>query len=65
VDIRRLESLESSAINVQDGDIVYVEPYGFKAQTEALSSVQSTTFVILTVSQLTLLTIQIINFLNN
>lgn len=64
VDLRRIESLEHKAIIVQDGDIVYVEPYGYKAQTEGLSSVQSTTFVILTISQLTLITIQVINFIN-
>jgi polysaccharide export outer membrane protein len=64
VDLRRIESLEHKAIIVQDGDIVYVEPYGYKAQTEPLTSVQSTTFIVLTVSQLTLITVQILNFLN-
>lgn len=65
VDLRNIEALDNHAIQIQDGDLIYVQPYGYKAQTEALTAVQSTTFVILTVSQLTLLTIQIINFLNN
>lgn len=64
VDLRNIEALKSNAIKIQDGDIVYVQPYGFKAQTEALTSLQSTTFVVLTISQLTILTIQIINFVN-
>ncbi len=64
VDLRRIEALGSKAINIQDGDIVYVEPYGYKAQTESLSSVQSTTFIILTISQLTLISIQVLNFIN-
>ena len=64
VDLRNIEALYDSAIKVQDGDIVYVQPYGFKAQTEALTAFQSTTFVILTVSQLTIVTLQVINFLN-
>lgn len=63
VDLRRIEVLESKAINIQDGDIIYVEPYGYKAQTESLSSVQSTTFIILTISQLTLITLQVLNFI--
>jgi polysaccharide export outer membrane protein len=64
VDLRKIEALDYRAITVQDGDIVYVEPYGYKAQTEALSSVQTTTFVILTISQLTIVAVNIINFLN-
>jgi polysaccharide export outer membrane protein len=63
VDLRRIESLENKAIIIQDGDIVYIEPYGYKAQTEALTAVQSTTFVVLTISQLALLTIQVLNFI--
>jgi polysaccharide export outer membrane protein len=64
VDLRRIEALESKAINIQDGDIVYVEPFGYKAQTESLTTLQSTTFIILTLSQLTLISFQIINFVN-
>lgn len=64
VDLRKVEALYNSAIKVQDCDIVYVEPYGFKAQSEALSSMQSSTFLVLTISQLTLITIQIINLAN-
>ncbi len=62
VDLRNIEAMGHAAIKIQDGDIVYVQPYGFKAQTEALTSLQSTTFIVLTISQLTILTIQIINF---
>jgi polysaccharide export outer membrane protein len=65
VNLRQIESLQYPAINIQDGDIIYVEPYGYKAQTEPLSSVQSSTFIILTISQLTLLTLQIVNFARN
>jgi len=64
VDLRDINALNSNAIKIQDGDIIYVQPYGFKAQTEALTSIQSATFVILSISQLTILTIQIINFAN-
>jgi len=64
VDLRRIEALGYEAIYIQDGDIVYIEPYGYKAQTEALSSVQSTTFIVLTITQLTLVTIQVLNFIS-
>jgi polysaccharide export outer membrane protein len=64
VDLRDINALNNNAIKIQDGDIVYLEPLGVKAQTEALNSLQSTTFFILTISQLTILTIQIINFAN-
>lgn len=62
VDLRRIESIKNKAINLQDGDIVYVEPFGVKAQLESLSSFQSITYVMLTVSQLTLITIQVLNY---
>lgn len=62
VDLKRIKALENSAIIIQDGDIIYVEPYGFKAQTESLSAVQGVTFVVLTISQLALLTMQLLNF---
>ena len=62
VDLKRLKALDNKAIIIQDGDIVYVEPYGFKAQTESLTAVQGITFVVLTISQLTILTLQIYNF---
>ncbi len=61
VDLKWIMNLKSQELIIQDGDIVYVEPYGFKAQTEALTSIQSLGFVVLTFSQLTLLTLQIIN----
>ena len=64
VDLRDINALNSNAIKIQDGDIVYLEPFGIKAQTEALNSLQSATFLIITISQLTILTIQIINFAN-
>jgi len=64
VDLRDIKALHNNAIKIQDGDIVYVQPFGIKAQTEALNAFQSATFVILTISQLTILTIQIINFAN-
>lgn len=64
VNLRRLTALESQAIIIHDGDIVYVEPYGLKAQTEAFTSIQSTSMLVLTLTQLTLLTFQILNYLN-
>lgn len=64
VDLKKIASIQNNNIIMQDGDVVYVEPYGLKAQTESLSSVQGITFVILTVSQLTLFTIQVLNFIN-
>ena len=64
VDLRDITALNNNAIKIQDGDIVYLQPFGIKAQTEALNSFQSATFLLLTISQLTILTIQIINFAN-
>lgn len=62
VDLKKIESLYNKAIIIQDGDIVYVEPYGIKAQTEPISSLQTVSFLLLGMSQLALITIQIINF---
>lgn len=62
VNLRKIDALYSKAIIVQDGDIIYVEPYGIKAQTESVSSLQTITFLVLTFSQLTVLTFQIINY---
>jgi polysaccharide biosynthesis/export protein len=62
VNLRQIDALYNKAIIVQDGDIIYVEPYGIKAQTESVSSLQTITFLMLTFSQLTVLTFQIINY---
>lgn len=61
IDLRKIESLYSKAIVIQDGDIVYVEPYGIKAKTESLAALQSTTILVLALSQLTILGVQIYN----
>lgn len=62
VDLKRLSALSSKALIIQDGDIVYVEPYGLKASTESLTTIQGVSFVLLSVTQLTLITLQILNF---
>lgn len=62
LDLRKIEVLNNKAIIIQDGDIIYVEPFGIKSATESLASLQTTTFLILTVTQLTLLSIQILNY---
>ena len=61
VDLRKITALHEKSIIIQDGDIIYVEPFGLKAQTEAISAIQNSTFVLLTLTQLTIVTIQIIN----
>lgn len=61
VDLRQIESLKNKSIIIQDGDIIYIEPYGVKAQTESFTTLQSVTFIILSISQLTILSLQIIN----
>ncbi|MFN3444786.1 MAG: polysaccharide biosynthesis/export family protein, partial [Bacteroidia bacterium] len=65
IDLRKIETLKSNVIIIQDGDIIYVEPYAVKAKLEPLSSLQSVTFLVLTFSQLTLITIQILNYTRN
>lgn len=62
VNLKRLAALGNNAIIIQDGDIVYVEPYGFKAQTEALSSTQFVSILVLTVGQLAFITLQVLNY---
>jgi len=62
VDLTTINSLHSNDIVIRDGDVVYIEPYGVKAQTEALTTLQSVSFVIITISQLTIITLQLINF---
>lgn len=64
VNLRKIDALYNKAIIVQDGDIIYVEPYGIKAQTESVTSLQTVTFLMLTFTQLTVLTFQIINYSN-
>lgn len=61
VDLRKITALYEKSIIIQDGDIIYVEPFGLKAQTESISAIQNSTFVLLTLTQLTIVTIQIIN----
>lgn len=65
VDLKKIDALYNKAIIIQDGDIVYVEPYGIKAAMEPVSSVQNVAFLVLAISQLTLITIQVINFTKN
>ena len=57
VNLKKIEALYSSAIIMQDNDIVYVEPYTLKAATEPYVSVQSA----LTIVTATLQTIVIIS----
>lgn len=61
VDLRKIESIYNKNLIVQDGDLIYVKPYGFKAQTESLSTIQSASQILIIVSQITILSIQIIN----
>jgi polysaccharide export outer membrane protein len=61
IDLKKIDALYSKAIIIQDGDIIYVEPYGLKAFVEPVSSLQTASFLILGVTQLTMVTIQIIN----
>lgn len=65
VDLRKIEALENSALTIQDGDIVYVEPYGVKARFESLSSLQNISYIVLTFTQLTFITIQLLNLSRN
>ncbi|MFN9110914.1 MAG: polysaccharide biosynthesis/export family protein [Bacteroidota bacterium] len=62
VNLRDLSVVNDPRINVHDGDIIYVQPYAIKAFTEPISSLQSSTFIILALSQLAIVTFQIINF---
>lgn len=61
VNLRDINSLKNQAITIHDGDIVYAEPYGLKSQTEILSSLQNSTLVILTISQIVVIYLQIVN----
>lgn len=62
VDLRKINALNSQEIIIQDGDIIYVEPYGLKAQTESFTTIQGVSVVVLTLTQFALLTFQIINY---
>ena len=61
VDLRQIATINNQTIIVQDGDIIYVEPYGVKSQTEAATTLQGLTFIVLSLSQLVILSLQIFN----
>jgi polysaccharide export outer membrane protein len=62
VNLKDIEALKSPDIIVHHNDIVYVEPYGLKAQTESLNSLQNTTQVVFMIIQLTLVGFQLYFF---
>ncbi len=65
VDLRKIEALQSPALTLHDNDIVYVEPYKVKADTEPVASVMPVTTVILTVIQTALLVTQLVLIYQN
>jgi polysaccharide export outer membrane protein len=62
VNLKTVNALNNTKIDIQDGDIIYVEPYGVRAQTEMLTSLQSSINLLVIISQISILTIQILNF---
>ncbi len=62
VNLKKIEALESPDIVMHDNDIVYVEPYGMKANTEALTTITPVTTLFLTALSTTLLISQMILF---
>lgn len=62
VNLKEIESLRSPDIIIHHNDIVYVQPYGVKAQTESLTGLQNTTQVVFALVQLTFLGFQIYFF---
>jgi polysaccharide export outer membrane protein len=54
VDLRKIEALESPAIVMQDNDIVYVQPYGVKANSEPYVAVQPIFAIVMATMQLAL-----------
>ncbi len=59
VDLRKIESLQSPDITIHDNDIVYIEPYKVKADTEPLASVLPVTTIVLAALQTALLVTQL------
>ncbi|MES2559967.1 MAG: polysaccharide biosynthesis/export family protein [Bacteroidota bacterium] len=54
VDLKRIEALQSSAIIMQDNDIVYVEPYNVKANSEPYVAAQPIFTFVMATAQLAL-----------
>jgi polysaccharide export outer membrane protein len=59
VNMKMIESLKSPDIMIHHNDIVYVEPYGLKAALEPLAGSGAATALVLSVLQITLITIQL------
>lgn len=62
VNLKEIIALQSPDIIIHHNDIVYVQPYGVKAQTEALVGLQNTTQLVFALVQLTFLGFQIYFF---
>ena len=58
IDLKKIESLNSKKLIIQDNDIVYVEPYGAKAAFESSSSLNTFVSIILTFTQLIVISLQ-------
>lgn len=59
VNLKDIESLKSSDIIVHHNDIIYIEPYSAKAATEPITGASSATTLLLTITQLILISLQI------
>jgi polysaccharide export outer membrane protein len=59
VNMKMIESLKSSDIIIHHNDIVYVEPYSAKAATEPIVGASAATTLLLTLTQLILISLQI------
>jgi polysaccharide export outer membrane protein len=62
VNLKEIIALQSPDIIIHHNDIVYVQPYGVKAQTESFSGLQNTTQLVFALVQLTLVGLQIYFF---
>ncbi len=62
VNLKKIDVLKSPDIILHDNDIVYVEPYGVKAALEPVVSIGNALQLLLTVTQLTIFSLQIYAF---
>ncbi|MFN6357857.1 MAG: polysaccharide biosynthesis/export family protein [Bacteroidota bacterium] len=65
VNLKLIDPLYSPAINLQDNDIVYVEPYGVKATLEPISAASTGVTLLFTGLQALLISVQLFYLVNS
>lgn len=62
VNLQKIEVIKDPNIIIHDNDLIYVEPYGIKAASEPLTTISPVSSLVLSLTQLVLLSFQLYTF---